>query len=687
VIEPGRRGNSDDGAGGVPPFYWVSTGGAGSYEPAPRGAGPYEAYDSPGYDTSAYDSPGHDSYDTGQYDAGRYDASAYEPQAYQASAYDGTRFDTTGFEAVREVPDWGAPGWHTGYGEPTTGGLRRVSGVLDRELPGAPAAEPDWWRHRPEDGVGDRPAPFDAPEPRWSSEHPSQPVPAPLPPLPTGAWDKLSARAGGPDDGAFPGDRYPADGSDDATAAHPLRPAVDRRPDPLGDAETGALAPDWDRTGALDVIGANVDEGAGRRGRRWRRSRAGRHEAPPAEHRDDHDPGDDADLQDDDLHDEVLAHDDDFHDDDLQGGEHPVSDDDIPLKPYDRRAARARRRKRPIALVISLLVLGGLVAGIVVGGQKLLTVLNPSSQDFTGQGSGSVEIRVQNGDTLSDIARTLVDAGVIASVAPFVDAAEERPEATGIQPGVYGMREQMSGRAALDLLLDPASRLVTRVTIREGLTAKATLAQLAEATGTPLDQLEAAAADPAALGVPEWAGGNLEGLLFPATYDFEPGTPPAVMLRAMVTRANQALDELNVPADRRQRLVTEASIVQAEAASPEDMAKVATVLNNRIADGMPLQLDTTVNYANGKSGIITTPEDRANPSPYNTYVHAGLPPGPISNPGEDALRAVLNPTPGDWRFFVVVNPDTGETRFARTAEEHQQNVLLFQQWLRENPGG
>jgi UPF0755 protein len=117
------------------------------------------------------------------------------------------------------------------------------------------------------------------------------------------------------------------------------------------------------------------------------------------------------------------------------------------------------------------------------------------------------------------------------------------------------------------------------------------------------------------------------------------------------------------------------------------MAKVATVLNNRIADGMPLQLDTTVNYANGKSGITTTAQDRANPSPYNTYLHPGLPPGPIGNPGEDALRAVLNPAPGDWRFFVVVDPDTGETRFARTAEEHQQNVLLFQQWLRAHPGG
>ena len=93
-------------------------------------------------------------------------------------------------------------------------------------------------------------------------------------------------------------------------------------------------------------------------------------------------------------------------------------------------------------------------------------------------------------------------------------------------------------------------------------------------------------------------------------------------------------------------MLTKASIVQAEAGSVEDMGKVARVLENRLADGMPLQLDTTVNYANGKAGVTTTSQDRQNPSPYNTYVHPGLPPGAISNPGEEALRAVLSPDPG-----------------------------------------
>jgi UPF0755 protein len=214
-----------------------------------------------------------------------------------------------------------------------------------------------------------------------------------------------------------------------------------------------------------------------------------------------------------------------------------------------------------------------------------------------------------------------------------------------------------------------------------------TLKRLSDGTGVPLAQLQAAAADPASLGLPAYANGLLEGFLFPATYDFEPGTTPKQMLTMMVSRTVQVLDQLQVPAAQRLSTLTEASIVQAESGSAADMPKVARVLDNRLAAGTPLQLDTTVNYANGKSGVTTTAQDRANPSPYNTYVHTGLPPGAISNPGEDALKAVLNPAPGDWLFFVVVNPDTGETRFAATAQEHAANVKLFQQWLQAHPTG
>ena len=584
-----------------------------------------------------------------------------------------------GFAAPRYEPGrYEPPSWTVETaGQPvvdasarTTAGFPRVSGLLDRAHDETgPLAEPEWWSY----ATSDHPAhPLAArhsgsDDDHGGSQHPS----APLPPMPSGVWDRLHARHGGPDDAETVAQplipRTPP--ADDEWDAH----AVDH---PADDVEH-AHPHDWeDRTGGLEVIGAHVAEEPPRRlGRRARREAAEAAEAAEAERRAQEAAARDAhDLGHDMLDADGLVHDEDF-------GE------DIPVKPYDPRTGRARRRRRPVAVLLALLMLAGLVVGIVVGGQKLLTLIDPASRDYTGQGTGTIEIRVREGDTLSDIARTLVDANVVASTGPFITAAEANADSVGIQPGVYALREKMSGQAALDLMLDPAARRLSRITLPEGLTVQRTLARLAEATGIPEAEFQAAAADPVALGLPPYANGLVEGFLFPATYDVEPDDTPADILKAMVARSVQVLDELQIPVEARLTVVTKASLVQAEAGSVEDMGKVARVLENRLADGMALQLDTTVNYANNKGGITTTAQDRANPSPYNTYVHPGLPPGAISNPGEDALRAVLAPTPGEWRFFVVVDPDTGETRFGVTAEEHQQNVLLFQQWLRENPEG
>ncbi|RBY89057.1 endolytic transglycosylase MltG [Blastococcus sp. TBT05-19] len=570
---------------------------------------------------------------------------------------------------------WTGPGTPTGGSYPPgspvrpprpadRGGVRPGSGLIDRGADATgPLVEPDWWAYgstdHPDHPQTGRPDPHG-----FGRQHPS----GPLPPMPTGIWDRMAQGSAG--------------SGDDPTVATPRvggRPG-DAAPDDLPDAHPAS----WEEeTGALDVIGANVDEESPRR-RGLRRSRrtgpAVEHPATVAlpeqqpEAQQDHD-----------------RHEDLFPGEDELAGETdgPLTDDEIPVAPYDPRTdrARRRRRRRPFAVLLALLVLGAIVAGIVLGGQRLLGLLDPTAQDYSGAGTGSVDIRVNSGDTLSDIARTLDEADVVASTGPFVSAAKDNPDATGIQPGVYTLRLQMSGASALDLLLDPASRQVSRVTLREGLTVVQVLARLAGDTGTPLEELQAAAGDPAAIGLPPYADGKLEGFLFPATYDFEPGDTAVDMLSAMVARAEQAFDGLGVPEAERLTWITKASIVQAEAAGAEDMAKVARVLENRLADGMPLQLDTTVNYANGKGGITTTAADRANPSEYNTYVHTGLPPGAISNPGEDALRAVLAPAEGDWRFFVVVDPDTGDTRFAATKAEHDRNVLLFRQWLAENPEG
>jgi UPF0755 protein len=354
----------------------------------------------------------------------------------------------------------------------------------------------------------------------------------------------------------------------------------------------------------------------------------------------------------------------------------------------ERRDRRRRRRNRTFAVLLVCLAVFG-AAGWLVSGQvrEVIDQINAPT-DYTGTGTGTAQVQIPAGASGRTIGRELAGKDVILTPGAFLDAASKNPKAGSIQPGTYALHHHMSAVSALNLLLDPASRQEYKVTIPEGFTAAKVFSRLSQTTGKPVGDFEAATKDPA-VGLPPEAGGSVEGYLFPATYDFNLDTTPAAMLAAMVSRAQQAMQAAGVPVDPAQRhiVLTKASIVQAEAGNTEDMGKIARVLENRLADGTPLQLDTTVNYATGKFGITTTAADRASDSPYNTYLHAGLPPGPISSPGTDALKAVLSPTPGDWRFFVVVNPSTGETLFASTGAEHQKNVAKFQQWLRDHPQG
>jgi uncharacterized YceG family protein len=188
----------------------------------------------------------------------------------------------------------------------------------------------------------------------------------------------------------------------------------------------------------------------------------------------------------------------------------------------------------------------------------------------------------------------------------------------------------------------------------------------------------------ARLKLPDDAEGNPEGYLFPATYLLpkDPGrTTPQMLLSVMVDTANRKFNGAPVAAGAQRnamnvyQAVTIASIVQAEAATKADMGKVARVVFNRLARGMPLQMDSTLNYALNRSTLRTTAGDTRLDSPYNSYQRMGLPPTPIDNPGEDAMRAAINPPPGDWLYFVTVRP--GDTRFTADFAEHQRNVAEF----------
>ena len=358
---------------------------------------------------------------------------------------------------------------------------------------------------------------------------------------------------------------------------------------------------------------------------------------------------------------------------------------DLPgTRPDGGRGRRGRRRRALVAILVALLLVGG-ATWAAWGTLGPVVSRFTESDDFEGAGTGEVDVKVSQGDTGRAIAGTLVEAGVVKSTSAFVTAATAQPDMAGIQPGTYRLRNGMSASAAVALLLDPTSKITTRLTIPEGLRTQQVLDLISAQTPITADQLAGALADPAALGLPAAAGGNPEGFLFPATYDVNPDETATQLLSAMVARNGQVLTELGVPADRVRDVVVEASIAQKEARSAEDMAKVTRVLANRLAIGMPLQLDSTVSYAVGSGTVTTTAEQRANPSPYNTYLYPGLPAGPISNPGEDALRAALAPADGPWLYFVTVDLATGETRFATTGEEHAANVELFRAYLREHP--
>jgi UPF0755 protein len=357
------------------------------------------------------------------------------------------------------------------------------------------------------------------------------------------------------------------------------------------------------------------------------------------------------------------------------------------------RAPRERRKKRSLkGLWVTLIIvailggLGGTAYGIFQPQvAKLIASFEPN--DYKGNGSGSVVVTINSGDIGSDIATTLQKSGVTKTFTAFYSLLLAQNPAPVFQPGAYKLAKGMSAQAALTALENPASKVSAKAVIPEGTAETGVLAILAKATKLPLADLQAAAANVSSYGVPVEAK-TLEGFLFPATYEFTPGTSAQVVIKTLVDRSFKALDAAGVaPADRWKTVVL-ASLVQREAGLAPDYPKVSRVFLNRLAIGMLLQSDATVAYGTGHTNIVTTTNaERADASnPYNTYVHPGLPPGPISNPGDLAINAALHPADGTWLYFVTWNLKTGETIFSTTIAEHNAAVAKWQQWMKDNPG-
>lgn len=353
------------------------------------------------------------------------------------------------------------------------------------------------------------------------------------------------------------------------------------------------------------------------------------------------------------------------------------------------RDGRIRKRRVWPWVLVALLALGiGGVATVWVAFEdRIRDVLGwEEPDDYTGDGNGTdVEVTITAGQIGEDVAQSLADAGVTKSFDAFYDLLLSLGDsAPAFAPGTYRLEEEMSAQAALDALQDPENVIINAVNIREGLTIPEYVELLAAGTGIPAADFEAALVDPASYGIPAEAP-NFEGYLFPANYQFDPGLDARGIVQQLINRTFQSLDAAGVPVEQRHTVLTIASLIQREARLPDDFYKVSRVIQNRLAQGMRLEFDSTAHYgAGGSTGsVFTTDEERAAVNDYNTYVIPALPIGPIAGAGDRAIDAAMHPADGPWMFFVTVNLETGETVFTETVAQHEAAVEQLRAWCRD----
>jgi UPF0755 protein len=370
---------------------------------------------------------------------------------------------------------------------------------------------------------------------------------------------------------------------------------------------------------------------------------------------------------------------------------------------------RWRHRKKEgsgrsvVALVLVLVLFGVLGGGAWYGYQRFSGLF--LAADYDGPGSGEVVVEVKKGDSASAIAQTLYEKGVVKSPEAFVNAAKNNSDSTDIQVGSYKVRKEMKASAALLMLLDNKNKAISGVTIPEGWTHMQVFDALSKASGIPVAEFDKAAENPQALGVPAvWFKRNdgkridkknIEGFLYPATYEIPEKATATDILKLIIKNFNAEMDKLKFVETVNTKLkgqnispyeaLVAASIAQVEALLDEDMGPVSRVLYNRAYNGdFPcgcLQLDSTVNYwlrltgKDAKSSDKLRLDELHNPDNPYRYNVPGMAIGPISNPGEVALKGAMDPPKSNFYFFVTID-DKGTTAYGVDNDDHEDNKKI-----------
>ena len=325
-------------------------------------------------------------------------------------------------------------------------------------------------------------------------------------------------------------------------------------------------------------------------------------------------------------------------------------------------------RKRAVNLKAIIAI--SVVFTVLIGGILFWNHNHPDLDFPAGTAGPEIEVNIPAGSSGVEIGRILAKEGVVKTSVIFFRAATADKRAESISAGLYLVNTHLSAKEAIEQLLDK-KRLQGKFLIIEGARLSEIKANLVKIgfTAEKVDKALNSIKTPRG-----FETDNLEGLLFPANYTILPDEEVSTLLQGALDRFAQELinisfddyaKELNLkPAE----LLTIASIVQAEGFTDEDFGKVSRVIYNRLKIGMPLQMDSTLLYANKSRGEIrVTNRELKIASKYNTYKYKGLPPGPIGSPGGAALVATIKPTPGNWLYFVTVSP--GETKFTNSYSE------------------
>ena len=374
-----------------------------------------------------------------------------------------------------------------------------------------------------------------------------------------------------------------------------------------------------------------------------------------------------------------------------QGG---LGKDDQHLSRRDtQRLRRCERHRRTVTVAVVI----ALLAVLCGGGAWVFSEMNENgsfawiqdefARDYPGPGYGSVQFTVYANDTATEIGERLAAQHVVASKRVFVNAVEADNDQSNLQPGTFDLKYHMSAQEAIAILVNP-DKAKDLIQIRSDTRAIDIVSQtVADNPAWTAAEVTAALNNKGVGVLPTCANGSYEGWLQPGTYDPKSYKTPADMLAAMVKARIAALDALKVPTGpKREKILTIASIIGGEVNQSQYYGKVSRVIANRLAQNMPLGMDSVIAYGNNTQDSELTETMLTDASnPYNDRIHAGLPPTPINQPNSEMIEAAMNPTPGDWLYFVTVNLDTGETEFTDNNAQFQQYKSQYEAWQKEHP--